>query len=58
VKFTKADLALLEDVCEGRGESLSAFIRVATLARLAQLGVLDKGRGKTLGVLVQEAASD
>lgn len=57
VKFSKPDLALLEKTCEARGETLSAFIRVATLTRLAHLGLLEKGRGKTLGVLIQEAGA-
>ncbi|MGA8856602.1 MAG: hypothetical protein WB643_05480 [Candidatus Bathyarchaeia archaeon] len=48
MKFSKEDLALLEDVCRQRGESVSAFIRVAAYARLAKLGLLPLVRRKAL----------
>ena len=50
VKFSKEDLGLLEDVCKQRGETLSAFIRVATHTRLAVLGLLPPSRRKALDI--------
>lgn len=50
VKFSKEDLALLEEVCKQRGESLSTFIRVATHTRLARLGLFSLNRRRALGI--------
>jgi hypothetical protein len=50
VKFSKEDLTLLETVCSQRGESVSAFIRIATHTQLARLGLLPLPRRKALGV--------
>jgi hypothetical protein len=50
VKFSKEDLALLQEVCKQRGETLSAFVRIATHTQLARLGLLPAQRRKALGV--------
>jgi hypothetical protein len=48
VKFSKEDLATLVEVCKGRGESISAFIRTATLQRLAEFSPFPSSRQKAL----------
>jgi hypothetical protein len=58
VKFSKEDLALLADVCKQRGETLSAFIRVATHTQLARLGLLPESRRKALGVTESGGAEE
>jgi hypothetical protein len=54
VKFSREDLAILEDVCRQRAESVSAFIRLATYARLARLDLLPPARRKALGITETE----
>jgi hypothetical protein len=52
VKISKEDLQVLERVCQDRGESVGAFVRMATLKELAALGAFDASRAKSLGVKV------
>lgn len=41
---------IIDTVCKHRGESVSTFMRRATLKELAELGYLDADRMKALGI--------
>ena len=53
VRFPQEIHELLKDVAEKRGESVSDFIRRATLKELVRLGYLPEDYAKALGVRVQ-----
>lgn len=54
LRISEEDKALLEDVCEARGEDVSDFVRRAIRKELASLSFYPDEVKKALGVTVRD----
>lgn len=58
LRLPRKDVSLLKQICEGRGENVSNFVRRAIRCEFARLSFLKPAEKKALGIKKREVTSE